>query len=108
MDRLRGYRSDSGEDDISIISDEETDEGFVLPEEASSSERPSKAKFKVAMKTILKALDYDDEVADKMKKAKEDVGINAREVLAVLPLPEQGGEEGHLPAAQGRARGHRC
>ena len=86
---------------MSILTDDGTEEGFVIPSEAASSERPSKAKFKVAMKTIMKALDCDDEVADKMKKAKEDVGINAREVLAVLPLPEQGGEEGHLPAAQG-------
>ena len=87
-DEERPKRDD--DDDLSDIEDEteeDVDLDFELASQpASSGGRPTKDKFKVAMKTILRAMEYDDDVAAKMKKAKEDMGINAREVLAVLPL----------------------
>eukprot|EP00435_Cladocopium_sp_Y103_P052195 s2552_g16.t1 len=65
----KDYESDASDNSMASISDDE--EPPVLPSTASGAEKPpTKSEYKLALKTILKALDYDDDEVERQVKKK--------------------------------------
>ena len=91
---LRDYQSDS--DDSMFMSsdsgDEQGKQDFLQaetrpPEQKKKSSKPSKGDFKVALQTVLRALDYTEEETDKelRKKHSKDLKLRPQELLQLLP-----------------------
>jgi hypothetical protein len=63
---LQDYDSDEGDNSMASISDDEEPPALPPTSNASGSDKPpSKAEYKLALKTVLKVLDYDDEEVER-------------------------------------------
>ena len=86
---LQDYDSDEGDNSMASISDDEEPPALPPTSNASGSDKPpSKAEYKLALKTVLKALDYDDEEVErhsKKKKPGKEVKLRPGELLQALP-----------------------
>jgi hypothetical protein len=84
---LQDYDSDEGDNSMASISDDEEPPALPPTSNASGSDKPpSKAEYKLALKTVLKALDYDDEVErHSKKKPGKEVKLRPGELLQALP-----------------------
>ena len=84
---LQDYDSDEGDNSMASISDDEEPPALPPTSNASGSDKPpSKAEYKLALKTVLKALDYDDEVErHSKKKPGKEVNLRPGELLQALP-----------------------
>ena len=86
---LQDYDSDEGDNSMASISDDEEPPALPPTSNASGSDKPpSKAEYKLALKTVLKALDYADEEVErhsKKKKPGKEVKLRPGELLQALP-----------------------
>jgi hypothetical protein len=85
---LQDYDSDEGDNSMASISDDEEPPALPPTSNASGSDKPpSKAEYKLALKTVLKALDYDDEEVERHSKKKpgKEVKLRPGELLQALP-----------------------
>ena len=85
--RLSGYRSD---EDPSDVSEPESDFTMISSTaQPSAGLRPKRSEFRLALSTILKALEDDSDAEEKLKhrikKDGRDVKVSAQEMMAALP-----------------------
>ena len=90
--RLSGYRTDEDPSDSSRVVSEAEDEDFTMLSSTASMaaeepRRPKRSEFKLALSTILKALDYEESEAEEKVRNRhhKNMKLSAQEMLAALP-----------------------
>ena len=89
--RLSGYQSDPDSPSEESHDSEHDSDFTMLTSNAGdrSSRRPKRSEFKLALETVLKALEDDSEEEEKLRrrlrKDKKEVKVSAQEMMAALP-----------------------
>ena len=88
--RLSGYRSDPDPSDSSRAVSEDEDFHMLSSTASVAAEeprRPKRSEFKLALSTILKALNYEESEADEKVRQRQNksMKLSAQEMLAAMP-----------------------